>query len=215
EAIRPFFELLGKEGCQHIEAVAMDMNTAFDLEVRAHCPNAEVVYDLFHVVARFGREVVDRVRVDQANALRSAPAQRQVIKRSRWLLLRNRDNLGNEQAVKLEELLAANAPLATVYLLKTAIKEIWFAPSIRDGARRWKDWYRLAIESGIAPAIAFAKRLRKYLRGILASAIFPLNTSILEGVNNRIKVIKRMAYGFRDSAYFFLKIKAAFPGKAR
>ena len=213
-AIRPFFEQLG-ERCQQIEAVAMDMNTAFDLEVKQHCPQAEVVYDLFHVVARFGREVVDRVRVDQANALRSAPAQRQVIKRSRWLLLRNRDNLGNEQAVKLEELLAANAPLATVYLLKTAIKEIWFAPSVRDGARRWKDWYRLAIESGIAPAIAFAKRLRKYLRGILASAIFPLNTSILEGVNNRIKVIKRMAYGFRDSAYFFLKIKAAFPGKAR
>jgi transposase len=73
----------------------------------------------------------------------------------------------------------------------------------------------MAIESGIAPAIAFAKRLRKYLRGILASAIFPLNTSILEGVNNRIKVIKRMAYGFRDSPYFFLKIKAAFPGKVR
>ncbi|TVT59138.1 MAG: transposase, partial [Azoarcus sp. PHD] len=94
-------------------------------------------------------------------------------------------------------------------------KEVWFAPSVREGARRWKDWYRLAIDSGIAPAIAFAKRLRKYLRGILASAIFPLNTSVLEGVNNRIKVIKRMAYGFRDSAYFFLKIKAAFPGKAR
>lgn len=215
EAIRPFFELLGEEGCRHIEAVAMDMNTAFDLEVRAHCPKAEVVYDLFHVVARFGREVVDRVRVDQANALRSEPAQRQVIKRSRWLLLRNRDNLGDEQAVKLEELLAANAPLATVYLLKTAIKEIWFAPTVREGARRWKDWYRFAMDSGIAPAIAFAKRLRKYLRGILASAIFPLNTSVLEGVNNRIKVIKRMAYGFRDSAYFFLKIKAAFPGKAR
>jgi transposase len=171
-------------------------------------------YDLFHVVARFGRDVVDRVRVDQANALRSAPAQRRVIERSRWLLLRHRDNLGDEQAVKLGELLAANAPLATVYLLKTAIK-IWFAPTVREGARRWKDWYRLTIDSGIAPAIAFAKRLRKYRRGILASAIFPLNTNVLEGVNNRIKVIKRMAYGFRDSAYFFLKIKAAFPGKAR
>ena len=116
---------------------------------------------------------------------------------------------------RAKELLAANAPLATVYLLKTAIKEIWFAPTVREGARRWKDWYRFAMDSGIAPAIAFAKRLRKYLRGILASAIFPLNTSVLEGVNNRIKVIKRMAYGFRDSAYFFLKIKAAFPGKAR
>lgn len=215
EAIRPFFELLGKEGCALIEAVAMDMNTAFDLEVRAHCPGAEVVYDLFHVVARFGREVVDRVRVDQANALRAEPHQRKVIKRARWLLLRNRDNLGAEQAVQLDELLAANLPLATVYLLQTALKEIWFAPTVQEGGRRWKDWYRLARDSGIPAALAFAKRLRKYLRGILASAIYPLNTSVLEGVNNRIKVIKRMAYGFRDSNYFFLKIKAAFPGKMR
>ena len=215
EAIRPFFELLGEAGCRQIEAVAMDMNTAFDLEVRQHCPQAEVVYDLFHVVARFGREVIDRVRVDQANALRDQPAARQVIKRSRWLLLRNRNNLDAAQAVRLDELLAANAPLATVYLLKTALKEVWFAPSVPEGARRWRNWYRMAIDSGLAPLILFAKRLKPYLRGILASARFPMNTSILEGVNNRIKVIKRMAYGFRDSAYFFLKIKDAFPGKAR
>jgi transposase len=214
-AIRPFFEALGSEGCARIEAVAMDMNTAMDLEVRQQCPNAEVVYDLFHVVARFGRDVVDRVRVDQANALRADPKARQVIKRSRWLLLRNRDNLDEERSIKLDELLAANAPLATVYLLKTELKEIWFAPSVREGARRWKRWMRLATDSQIAPVIQFARRLRKYLRGILASAIHPMNSSILEGVNNRIKVIKRMAYGFRDSAYFFLKIKDAFPGKAR
>lgn len=57
--------------------------------------------------------------------------------------------------------------------------------------------------AGLRPLIPFASRLKKYLRGILASAGFPMNTSILEGVNNRIKVIKRMAYGFRDSTYFF------------
>lgn len=214
-AIRPFFEALGSEGCAQIEAVAMDMNTAMDLEVRAQCPNAEVVYDLFHVVARFGREVVDRVRVDHANTLRADPKARQVIKRSRWLLLRNRANLDDDNVIKLDELLAANAPLSTVYLLKTELKEIWFAPSVREGARRWKRWMRLALESEIAPVIQFAKRLRKYVRGIIASAIYPMNSSVLEGVNNRIKVIKRMAYGFRDSAYFFLKIKDAFPGKAR
>ena len=215
ESLRPFFELLGPERCARIEAVAMDMNTAFDLEVKRHCPQAEVVYDLFHVVARFGRDVVDRVRVDQANALRDQPGARRVIKRSRWLLLRNRDNLKHEQADRLEELLAANAPLALVYLLKTELKEVWFAPSVIEGARRWRRWYRMAMESQLEPVIRFAKRLRKYLRGILASAIYPMNSSILEGVNNRIKVIKRMAYGFRDSAYFFLKIKAAFPGKPR
>src|SRR3546814_20469472 len=64
EAVRPFFELLGKH-CQQIEAVAMDMNTAFDLEVKKHCPQAEVLYDLFHVVARYGRDVIDRIRVDR------------------------------------------------------------------------------------------------------------------------------------------------------
>ncbi|WP_153899434.1 transposase [Pseudomonas aeruginosa] len=175
EAIRPFFELLG-EHCQQIEAVAMDMNTAFDLEVRQHCPQA---------------------------------------KQSRWLLLRNRENLKDGQAVQLQELLAANQPLATVYVLKDALKDIWYAPSVREGWRRWRTWLRHARDSGLAPLQRFARNLRKYARGILASAQFHMNTSVLEGVNNRIKVIKRMAYGFRDSAYFFLKIKAAFPGKAR
>jgi transposase len=215
EAVRPFFAWLGKDVCERIEAVAMDMNTAMDLEVQAHCPTARVVYDLFHVVAKFGREVIDRVRVDQANALKQDPSGRRVIKRSRWLLLRNRDNLSEEQAIKLDELLAANAPLTTVYLLKSQLKELWYAPSENAARRRWQAWYQMAIDSGLKPLIAFAKRLRPYLAGIVAGARFHLNTSVLEGMNNRIKVIKRMAYGYRDTNYFFLKIKGAFPGKAR
>lgn len=214
QAIRPFFELLGEQ-CQQIEAVAMDMNTAFDREVKQHCPQAEVVYDLFHVVARYGREVIDRIRVDQANALRHDKPARKVIKNSRWLLLRNHDNLKEEQAVRLQELLAANQPLATVYVLKDALKAVWYAPSVREGWRRWRSWLRHAQESELAPLQRFARNLRRYTRGILASALFPMHTSLLEGVNNKIKVIKRMAYGFRDKAYFFLKIKAAFPGKPR
>ncbi|TCL15172.1 ISL3 family transposase, partial [Azotobacter chroococcum] len=197
QAIRPFFELLG-ERCRHIEAVAMDMNTAFDLEVRQHCPQAEVVYDLFHVVARYGRDVIDRIRVDQANALRHDKPARQVLKQSRWLLLRNRENLKEDHAVRLQELLAANQPLATVYVLKDALKEVWYAPSVREGWRRWRAWLRHARESGLAPLQRFARNLQHYARGILASARFHMHTSLLEGVNNRIKVIKRMAYGFRD-----------------
>ncbi len=214
ESIRPFFKLLGEQ-CQQIEAVAMDMNSAFDLEVKEHCPQAEVVYDLFHVVAGYGRKVIDRIRVDQANALQHDKPARKVVKQARWLLLRNRENLKEGQEVQLQELLAANQPLATAYVLKDALKEIWYAPSIREGWRRWRGWTRHARESGLAPLKDFARNLRRYIRGILASALFPMHTSQLEGVNNRIKVIKRMAYGFRDSEYFFLKIKAAFPGKTR
>lgn len=215
EAVRPFFEWMGKEACQRIKAVAMDMNTAMDLEVQANCPNAKVVYDLFHVVAKFGREVVDRVRVDQANQLRHDPAGRRVIKRSRWLLLRNPGNLTDEQQVHLNDLLEANQPLTITYLLKNQLKELWYAPSEKEAQKRWREWYLMAIESGIKPLITFANRLKGYLHGIIASAKYRLNTSVLEGMNNRIKVIKRMAYGYRNSDYFFLKIKAAFPGKVR
>jgi transposase len=214
EAIRPFFEWLG-EAREQIEAVAMDMNSAFDLEVKDQCPNAEVVYDRFHVVAKYGREVMDRVRVDQANQLHDDKAARKVTKGSRWLLLRNADNLKPEQAVKLEELLAANASLTTAYVLKDQLKTLWFADDEATARSAWQEWYDMATSSGIEALGRFAKRLAPYLDGILSSARHHLNTSVLEGMNNRIKVIKRMAYGYRDTAYFFLKIRAAFPGKVR
>ena len=214
EAIRPFFAWLG-EAREQIKAVAMDMNSAFDLEVKDQCPNAEVVYDRFHVVAKYGREVMDRVRVDQANQLRDDKAARKIIKGSRWLLLRNANNLKPEQAVKLEELLAANALLTTAYLLKDQLKTLWFADDETTARNAWQEWHEMAISSGIEALDRFARKLAPYLEGILSSARHRLNTSVLEGMNNRIKVIKRMAYGYRDTAYFFLKIRAAFPGKVR
>ena len=214
EAIRPFFEWLG-DARKQIEAVAMDMNSAFDLEVKDQCPNAVVVYDRFHVVAKYGREVMDRVRVDQANQLRDDKVARKVVKGSRWLLLRNPENLKADQADELKTLLDLNQPLMVVYLMKSQLKELWYARTERAARWRWTRWFNMAQASGLAPLIRFARRLKPYAEGIIASATYRLNTSVLEGMNNRIKVIKRMAYGYRDSDYFFLKIKAAFPGNPR
>lgn len=210
--VRPFFQLLGPEGCQRLRAVAMDMNTAYDLEVKQHCPNAEVVYDLFHVVAKYGREVVDRVRVDEANRLRDDKPARRVVKTSRWLLLRNRENVPPEQGVRLDELLAANSALLTVYLLKDDLKRLWRYRHAGWAKRFWRDWKQRALDSGLEPLKVFVRRLEPYLPGILAHCRWPLGTNLVEGINNKIKVIKRMAYGYRDDAYFFLKIRAAFPG---
>ena len=95
--VRPFFEALGPEGRCHLKAVVMDMNGAYEEEVRYQCPFAEIVYDLFHVVAKYGREVIDRVRVDQANQLRRDKKPRQVVKSSRWLLLRNKQNISRKK----------------------------------------------------------------------------------------------------------------------
>ena len=211
--VRPFFQLLGKEGCASLKAVAMDMSAAYELEVYKHCPNAQVVYDLFHVVLKYGREVIDRVRVDEANRLRRDPQARHVIKGSRWLLLRNRDNIREpKDQVRLQELLQANKALCTAYVLKDDLKHLWSFRQSHEAMLFWKHWYRRAVRSRIQPLVHFAKRIKEYLHGILAHCLWPLHTSVIEGINNKIKLIKRMAYGFRDDEYFFLKIRAAFPG---
>jgi transposase len=175
EDIRPFFELLGPTGCARLRTAVMDMNTAYDLEVRMHCPQAEVVYDLFHVVAKYGREVIDRVRVDEANRLRGDRVARKVIKSSRWLLLRNLENVTREaDQIRLEEILAANQALMTVYILKDDLKALWDYRHPGYAKRFWQDWYRRAMSSGIGPLCQFARRLRTYLPGILAHASWPL-----------------------------------------
>lgn len=213
--VRPFFALLGPARCARIEAVAMDMNTAYDLEVRSHCPTARVVYDLFHVIAKYGREVISRVRVDAANQLRHDKPARRVVKRAHWLLLRNPGNLKDTERVRLAEVLDANRSLLAVYLMKEQLRALWTAPTAWGWRKVWTQWLHHARESGIPALVHFATCLRPYWRGILSRVRWPMHTGLVEGINNRIKVIKRIAYGYRDDAYFFLKIRDAFPGVGR
>jgi transposase len=164
-------------------------------------------------VARYGREVIDRVRVEEANRVRNDELGRKIVKGSRWLLLRNYENIEkHEDRVRLRDLLAANRKLATVYILKDDLKHLWEYHYSGAALRFWKEWYARAVRSRIAPLVRFAKNLKAHLSTILAHCRWWLSTSLLEGINNKIKVIKRMAYGFRDDEYFFLKIRAAFPG---
>jgi transposase len=211
EDIRPFFEKLGDEGRRRIEAVVMDMNGAYEAEVKEQCCRAKIVYDQFHVVAKYGREVIDVVRTSEAKR-QTNRGERQVIKGSRWLLLRNADGLKRRDRVRLRELLSVNRRLATVYVLKDDLKSLWDYRLPNWAYQFFREWYARAIRSRIKPLQHFARALREKVEGILAHCQYPLHTSLLEGIMNKIKVIKRMAYGFRDDDYFFLKIRAAFPG---
>lgn len=225
EQLRAFFRLLGPNGCAALEAVVMDLWPAYVKEVQAQCPQAAIVADLFHVVARFGQEVVDRVRIDETNRLQPSVRQhrrdpqvegiRRVIRGARWLLLRNPTNVAAADRIRLHELLSANRALFIVYVLKEDLKQLWqlHDPAVARGF--WAGWYERAIASGIPAVIRFAHRLHKSLPYILNHCLYPLHTSVVEGINNKIKVLKRMAYGYRDDAYFFLKIRAAFPGIPR
>ena len=159
-SFRPFFKQLGPQGCRRLEAVVMDQSTAFEREVRAHCPQAEIVFDLFHIVAKYGREVIDRVRVDEANRLRHDRTGRHVVKSARWLLLRNRTSLKSPaQAIQLKELLAANQALMTVYVLRDDLKQLWAYRHQGYARLAWQNWYQRAMDSGIGALQRFAERL--------------------------------------------------------
>jgi len=213
EDIRPFFHLLGKEGCKQLEAVAMDMNGAYEEEVRAHCPHIAIIYDLYHVKAKYNRDVLERVRIDELGRVKGGQPGRKVTQSQRWLLLRNKHNITNQQdRIRLRDLLAAKKRLYTVYVLKDDLNHLWSYRSKAAAQRFWSQWYRRAIYSRIPALKKFARNLKTYIPGILSHCTYLVGTSLIEGINNKIKVIKRMAYGFRDDHYFFLGIRHAFPG---
>ena len=140
-------------------------------------------------------------------------AARRVLRGARWLLLRNRrDVRKRKDRVQLRELLAANRALFIVYVLKDDLKRLWTYRTPAAARRWWRGWYARAMESGLRPLIRFAEGIAARLDGVINHCRYPLNNGLLEGINNKIKVLKRIAYGFRDDAYFFLKIRAAFPG---
>jgi len=210
ETLDQFFAGMTEEQKAAIEAVAMDMWEAYINRVKHHCPQANIVFDFFHVVQGFGR-VIDQIRRDE---YRQAEAEEQaVLKGSRYLLLKNEENLTDKQRPRLQKLLAMNKTLNTVYVLKDQLKMVYY-DSDRELARQTLDeWCRMAQTVSHPSMGAFIKKLRFFEYGILNHADYPIGTSDLEGVNNKIKLIKRRAYGYHDSDYFALKVKQAFPGK--
>lgn len=210
ESLAGFYQALGPDKCARIEAVALDMWKPYQEATREYCPHAVLVYDFFHLVASYGRDVIDKVRVQEYN--RAGAEHQAVIMGSKYLLLKNRHNLdpAKNEPARLAELLRVNRHLATVYTLKDDLKELWRYRS-EAWAKKWFDgWYRRAMHSRIEPLKKFARKLKDHLPGILSHCRYALHTGFLEGVNNKIKVIKRVAYGFHDLKYFFLKIRGAF-----
>jgi transposase len=203
-----FFSELTPTQLRGIEAIAADMSPPFWKGVRLWCPHAALVYDFFHVVAKYGREVIDVIRAQQVQ--QHTGDDRKYLKGSRYLLLRNARDLEPDQREQLQALLAVNEPLSIAYLLKDQLKKIWTYRREGWAQRALLQWAALAFDSGLQPLIRFAKGLLRHADGILNHCQYPVHTGRLEGINNKIKVIKRQAYGFRDQAYFKLKIKAAF-----
>ena len=125
------------------------------------------------------------------------------VKRARWILLAGQDSLSDEDASPLKKILDNHADLALCHAMKEEMTRLFDLRDEGEARKRWIEWFEGAKASGIPALVRFAERKEKRLDGLIAHATHPISTGKLEGFNNRIKVAKRIAYGYRDEDYFF------------
>jgi transposase len=212
DALEPFWKRL-KAARARIEAVATDMSAAYIQAVRDHLGTAVHVFDHFHVIKLFNEKLSNFRRELHREATNQM--QKEVLKGTRWLLLKNPENLDpkRRERERLDEALRMNLPLATVYYMKEDLRQLWEQPDKATAARVLEDWIRRAEASCIKMLQKFAGTLAMCRTGILAYYDYRISTGPLEGTNNKIKTMQRQAYGFRDQEFFKLKIYAIHEAK--
>jgi transposase len=207
DALEPFWKRLQSSGAR-IEAVATDMGLPYIVAVQEHLPGAVHVFDHFHVIKLYN----DKLSELRRDLYREATEQmhKQILKGTRWLLLKNPENLDERRGERdrLDEALRINQPLATAYYMKEDLRQIWLQRDKATARRVLQDWVRRAEASGVRMLHRFAGTLAAHASGILAYYDYPISTGPLEGTNTKIQLMKRQAYGFRDHEFFKLKIYA-------
>jgi len=205
DALKPFWRKL-KAAKTKIRAVATDMSPAYIFAVRNNLPKARLVFDRFHVVKLFN-EKLTRLRRELYREATDL-LQKNVLKGTRWLLMKNPENLndGKNERQRLEEALELNQSLAVAYYLKEDLRQFWEQIDRRAAGKFLTAWCRRAEASGIRLLQKLAKTIRGHRNGLLAWYADPISTGPLEGINNKIKLIQRRAYGYRDLELFKLRI---------
>lgn len=205
EALDPFWKRL-RWWKNKIRAVAIDMSRAYIAAVRKNLPKAVLVFDHFHVVKLFNERLADFRRQLQREA--ETKEQKKILKGTRWILLKNPENLRSDrrERQRLRAVLRLNRPLALAYYMKEDLRQIWQQPNKRAARKFLNGWIRRARLSGIPMLVKFADTLENHRDGILAYYRHRISTGPLEGLNTKITVMKRMAYGFRDPRFFMLRI---------
>jgi transposase len=205
QTLEPFWKRLHSSGAK-AKAVAMDMWPAYIDAVTSNLKGVRIVYDHFHIVKNMNSSL-DKIRRDLCRDEQDLN-KRQVIKGKRWLLLKNAENLDKEKShhQQLEEALKVNKPLAACYYLKEELRQLWSCSTVKAASDFITEWVKKAHATTVTEMKKFANSLLAHKSGILNYFLHPISTGKVEGINNKIKVLKRKAYGFRDMEYFHLKI---------
>jgi transposase len=201
-ALRGFWRRL-RLAKARIKAVATDMSAAYWSAVLENLPDAVLVFDKFHIIKLMNERLDDLRR----QMVREAEGPLKLkIKGTRFLLLRNPENLKGEHIPKLDRALRLNEPLLIGWYLKEELRELWMQPSRQHMEAFLKEWCDKADQTSIGQLLKMAKTLRTHASGILAYADHPITSGKLEGINNKIKTLTKRSYGFHDENFFILKL---------
>ncbi len=202
DSVAPFILEL-KEKAKQLQAIAMDMNAAYASAVKKYLPNVDVVFDRFHVFALLNT-AIDEIRRDQR--VKCNEVGLKVIKGMRFLLLSNYENVSKKKQDSLGCLLEVNKPIATAHAMKEQIRLFWSKGSIQEGVKFLAWWIMDTLETGIKELQKTGRTLLRHWVGLTNYFKHPISNGKTEGINNKIKTMKRQAYGFRDVEYFKLRL---------
>ena len=197
ETIGKFFDALGPDRASRLTLVSMDMCGAFIEEVRSRAPQAIIAFDPFHVV-QLANEAVHELRRSEARTHKGT-AYAEALKGTRWALLKAPENLTAVEEARLAEVSRINRRVYRGYLLKEELRALYTC-SPRSAPHHLDAWLRWAARSRLQPFTRLARTLKGYRDGILAAIYWGVSNSKLEGINNRIGVLKHRAYGFHSAA---------------
>lgn len=202
ETITPFLLDL-RCRAHNLKAISIDMSPAFISAVMAILPHIPIIFDRFHIVRLFN-EGMDEFRRRYQSELETCG--KVSLKASRYLLLANPRNLSPPKQMRLRQILEFNQPLLEFYLFKLQFLELWSLPDRGSAERFLEAWSKEAWSVGNAVLNRITNTIMAFRSCILNWFDHPISTAKVEGTNNKIKTLKRMAYGYRDNEYFRLRL---------
>jgi len=197
DTLKKFFAELGPERNAQLEAVTIDMSGAYIEAVTKASPQAQLIFDRFHV-QRLAHNALDEVRREQVRDLKGT-AEGKAIKKTRFALQKRVWNMTKLDQEKVSQVQHTNRPLYRGYLLTQSLAEILDRRQVHVARKKLKEWIAWAMRSRLASFRRVAETIKRYMEGVLAYVETGLNNGRTEGLNGKIRAITRRAYGFHSA----------------
>jgi len=194
DTLKAFFDELGPERAAKLTHVTMDLSSAFIAAVTERAPQAEKIYDRFHV-QRLASDAVDQVRRSEVRQV-AGTEEAAALKQTRWALLKRPWNMEQHEGEKLGEVQRTNKRLYRAYLLKESLARALDYRQPARAERHLDNWISWAARSRLRPFARVAKTIKRFKDGILGYVRTRLSNGLTEGLNNKTRLITRRAYGF-------------------